>query len=86
MSDPITDVVFNLSSLGNNSKEATAPGHAAVTDATPRGVPCYYDSITGQWIAEISKEDQENREISLEVARKTMEDQIFLKNAGFIET
>lgn len=83
MGSPITDNVFALSSIGNNSVEATASGHAPVDDATPRGVPLYYDSITGQWIAEISKEDQENRETSLEVARKTQEDQIFLRSAGF---
>jgi hypothetical protein len=86
MADPITDNVFCLSPMGNNTVEALADGHATDIDTTPRGVPCYYDSITGQWIAEISKEDQENREISLEVARKTMDDQAFLTTAGFINS
>lgn len=82
--------VFNpesigLSPLGNNSVEATAPGHAAVTDATPREVPLYFDPITGNWLAELSKINQEDRVVSLEVARLTNEDQTFLGKVGFTQ-
>lgn len=83
MSNPITPISFAFSPLGNNSVEGTAPGHAPVSDATPREVPVVYDPITGTYSHEISKEDQENREISLENARKSNEDISFLKQVGF---
>lgn len=85
MSNPITPISIGFSALGNNSVEGTAPGHAAVDDATPREVPLVYDSITGSWCSVISKEDQENREISLANARKSIEDIEFIKKVGFTE-
>lgn len=50
-----------------------------------RGVPLVYDSITGTWSAKLSKANQEDREIGLEVARLTNEDQSFLARAGYIQ-
>lgn len=76
--------IFATSPLGNNSVEGTAPGHAPVDDATPRGVPLVYDSITGQYVSKLSRVNQEDREISLEKARLANEDQTFLKSVGFI--
>ena len=81
--NPITPISFAFSALGNNSVEGTAPGHAAVSDATPREVPVVYDPITNQYVHEISREDQLNREISLDIARQTNEDLEFLKKVGF---
>jgi len=77
------DKCFTTSPLGNNSVEATAPGHAAVDDTTPRGVPLEFDPITQQWVAKLSKINQEDRELSLDIARKNNEDQSFLRAIGF---
>ena len=75
---------FATSPLGNNSVEATAPGHAPVDDTTPRGVPLVFDSITGNWVSKLSRVNQEDREVSLDVARITNDDQTFLKQVGFL--
>lgn len=76
---------FGFSALGNNSVEGTAPGHASVDDATPREVPLVFDKITNTWCSEISREDQVNREISLDLARQSNEDLEFIKKVGFTE-
>ena len=75
---------FATSPLGNNSVEASSGGGATPTgDNTPRGVPLVFDSITQQWVAKLSRVNQEDREISLDVARQTSEDQSFLRSIGF---
>jgi len=86
MTNPITDIIVGISPLGNNSVEATADGHIAVDDDTPREVSLVYDPITGLMVAELSKENQQNRETSLEAARKSEEDQQFLSNCGFTKS
>jgi hypothetical protein len=48
-----------------------------------REVPVVYDPISGTWIAPLSKVNQEEREMGLEVARLTMEDQTFLGAIGY---
>lgn len=75
---------FTTSPLGNNSVEATAPGHAPVDDTTPRGVPLEFDYITQTWVAKLSKINQEDREVALDIARKNNEDQSFLSAVGFL--
>jgi hypothetical protein len=85
--DPFNPARFGLSALGNNSVESAGKGSSQtpVSDTTPRGVPLVFDKITGTWCAELSRINQEDREVSLEVARLTNEDQSFLSRAGFIQ-
>lgn len=75
--------VMGISPLGNNSVEGTDPGHAAVDDATPREVPLVYDVISGTWLAKLSRVNQEDRLVDIDVAKKSMDDQRFLSSIGF---
>ena len=84
MSSFLYDKCFTTSPLGNNSVEKAEAGHATPSgDNTPRGVPLEFDHITQQWVAKLSKINQEDRELSLDVARKTNEDQSFLRAIGY---
>lgn len=53
------------------------------SNSNTREVPVVYDSISGTWVAPLSKVNQEEREMGLEVARLTMEDQTFLGAIGY---
>jgi hypothetical protein len=75
--------VIGASPLGNNSVEGTAPGHASVDDATPRDVPLVYDSISGTWVAKLSRVNQEDRNVDIDKAKAAMDDQRFLSSVGF---
>ena len=75
--------VIGSSPLGNNSIEATTDGHATATETTPREVPLVYDKITGTWVAKLSRVNQEDREVGIDVAKKSMDDQRFLSSIGF---
>lgn len=79
----LNERVMGASPLGNNSVEGTAPGHAAVSDATPREVPLVYDTLTSTWVAKLSRVNQEDREVGIDVAKRSMEDQRFLSSIGF---
>ena len=52
-------------------------------DTTPREVPLVYDSISGTWVAKLSRVNQEDREVGIDVAKRSMEDQRFLSSIGF---
>lgn len=84
--DPFNPRVIGFSALGNNSVEGTDDGHTPITDTDTREVPLVFDTITGTWCAKLSKTNQEDREVGLEVARVTNEDQSFLARAGYIQT
>lgn len=71
------------SPLGNNSIEGTADGHAAATETTPREVPLVFDSISGTWVSKLSRVNQEDREVDIEKANRSLEDQRFLRSIGF---
>lgn len=83
--DPFNPTHFSISPLGNNSKDGTGSGQNPIDSTEIRGVPVVFDPITGTWCAELSKINQEDREVSLEVARITNEDQAFLAKAGFVQ-
>ena len=51
---------------------------------TPKEVPLVYDTLTGTWIAKLSRVNQEDREVGIDVAKKSMDDQRFLSSIGFI--
>lgn len=82
----LNERVMGVSPLGNNSVEATAPGHAPVDDATPREVPLVYDSVSGTWVSKISRVNQEDRLVDIDKAKASMDDQRFLSSIGFQRT
>lgn len=84
--DPLNPQVIGLSPLGNNFVQGTGSGDTPITDTTEQGVPLVFDPITGTYCAKLSKVNQEDREVGLEVARLTSEDQAFLGRAGYIQT
>lgn len=84
--DPQNPQVIGLSPLGNNFVQGTGPGDTPITDTTEQAVPLVFDPITGLYEAKLSKVNQEDREVGLEVARLTNEDQAFLGRAGYIQT
>ena len=75
--------VVGISPLGNNSVEGTDDGFAPVTETTPREVPLVWDSLSSTWVSKLSRVNQEDREVDIAVAKKSMEDQRFLSSIGF---
>ena len=65
----------------NTLSDGALPG----TDGQQREVPLVFDSITGTYSAPLSKVNQEERLMGLEVASLTQEDQRFLSACGFIQ-
>lgn len=84
--DPFNPRIVGFSALGNNQIEGTDDGHAPVTETEAREVPLVFDTITGTWCAKLSKTNQEDREVGLEVARLTNEDQSFLARIGYTQS
>ena len=76
--------LIGLSPLGNNSIEGTDPSHADATETSPREVPLVFDSITGTYSSKLSRVNQEDRVVGIDVAVKTSDDQRFLGACGFI--
>ena len=75
--------VSGISPLGNNSVEGTGSGFAPVDDATPREDPMVYDSVSGTWVAKLSRVNQEDRLVDIAKADASMRDQSFLHSVGF---
>lgn len=85
--DPFKPQVIGLSALGNNLVPATGDGDTPIGDDTaPTEVPLVFDPITGTWCAKLSKVNQEEILVGLEVARLSNEDQMFLGQAGYQQT
>ena len=76
--------LMGQSPLGNNSIEGTAPGHAPVTETAPREVPLVFDSVTGTYSSKLSRVNQEDRLVGIDVANQTADDQRFLGACGYI--
>jgi hypothetical protein len=55
-------------------------------NSTTREVPVVFDPISGTWSHQLSRTNQQEREMGIEVARLTMEDQTFLAAVGFQQT
>lgn len=77
--------VNGVSPLGNNSIEATAGGHAPVTETVHRGVPLVFDEITQSWIAKLSRVNQEDREVQFEKVSLISSDLAFIGAVGFVD-
>lgn len=84
--DPFKPQMIGNSPLGNNFVQGTGPGDTPITDTTEQDVPLVFDPITGTYCAKLSKVNQEDREVGLEVARLTNDDQAFLARAGYRQT
>lgn len=84
--DVFNPTIIGISPLGNNQIEGTGPGETPITNTDEGPVPLVYDSITGTWCAELSRVNQEDRLVGLEIANVTMEDQRFLGQAGWINS
>lgn len=77
-SSPLNPRIIGLSPLGNNLSD-----NGGVTESE---VPLVFDPITGTWCAKLSKVNQEEREMAIDVARRSMEDQTFLGAVGYQQT
>lgn len=87
MSNPFEpDIVQGISPLGCNAVEGTSDADAAVRDETVRNVPLVYDPISGQYVAEIAAQEQQDRLTDLENAQGHVDEQRFLAQAGFVQT
>jgi hypothetical protein len=84
MSNPYEpDIVFGISPLGCNAVEGTSGADADVLDTTTHGVPLVFDDITGEYVAEIARTEQEDRIADLENGNGHVEEQRFLSQVGF---
>lgn len=84
--DPFNPQVIGLSPLGNNLVQGTGSGDTPIDSTTPTEVPLVFDPITGTWCAKLSKVNQEDRLVGLEVASLTNDDQRFLGTVGYTQS
>ena len=84
--DPLNPQIIGLSPLGNNFVQGTGPGDTPIDNTAEQEVPLVFDPITGTYCAKLSKVNQEDRLVGLEVARLTNDDQSFLARAGYRTT
>lgn len=80
------DIVFGISPLGCNAVEGTSDADADIRDTAVHGVPLVYDDITGEYVAEIAKQEQEDRLVDLRNSQGHTEEQQFLGQAGFVQS
>jgi hypothetical protein len=78
--------VFGRSPLGANSVEGTSPADAPVKGEGVRGVPLVYSPLHGFYVAEQRLIEEYDREEGLIAAEYHIEEEEFLRRAGFRHT